>query len=113
MAGAGSACARSRHRTGARAVRCVDRRGGDVGTADRRGPGSTVGLGRAIHAAPRLARARAVMAELAEEHRMPVENLLTPELLRRLAWSPPGSDAESVSTYLRSGGARDWQVQLT
>ncbi|HVT20146.1 MAG TPA: HRDC domain-containing protein [Mycobacteriales bacterium] len=63
-------------------------------------------------AASRLARARAVMAELAERHRIPVENLLTPELVRRLAWSPPGSDPESVAAYLRDGGARDWQVQL-
>jgi ribonuclease D len=53
------------------------------------------------------------MAELAQEHRMPVENLLTPELLRRLAWSPPGTDAATVADYLRAGGAREWQVSLT
>ncbi|MGN6473776.1 MAG: HRDC domain-containing protein [Mycobacteriales bacterium] len=64
-------------------------------------------------AAARLARARAVMAELAGQHRIPVENLLTPDLLRRLAWSPPGTDGASVATYLRSGGARDWQIALS
>jgi ribonuclease D len=63
-------------------------------------------------AASRLARARGVMADLSEQHRVPVENLLSPELLRRLAWSPPGSDPESVAAFLRSGGAREWQVQL-
>jgi ribonuclease D len=64
-------------------------------------------------AASRLARARAVLTEIGEKHRIPVENLLTPDLLRRLAWTPPGSDAESVATYLRTGGAREWQVELT
>lgn len=64
-------------------------------------------------AAARLARARAVMAELTEQHRIPVENLLTPDLLRRLAWSPPGADAASVAAYLKAGGARDWQVMLS
>ena len=41
-----------------------------------------------------------------------MENLLTPDLLRRLAWSPPGSDPTSVAAYLRAGGAREWQIQL-
>lgn len=63
-------------------------------------------------AAARLARARTVMTQLAETHRIPVENLLTPDLLRRLAWSPPGADPEAVAAYLRAGGAREWQVQL-
>jgi ribonuclease D len=53
------------------------------------------------------------MTKLAETHRIPVENLLLPDLLRRLAWSPPGSDAASVASYLRTGGAREWQVELT
>ncbi|HVT20742.1 MAG TPA: ribonuclease D, partial [Mycobacteriales bacterium] len=64
-------------------------------------------------AASRLARARTVMAELSEEHRMPVENLLSPDLLRRLAWSPPGTDSAAVAAFLRDGGARPWQVALT
>jgi ribonuclease D len=64
-------------------------------------------------AAARLAAARAVLAELAEAHRIPVENLLTPDLVRRLAWSPPGTDLETVTAYLRQGGARDWQLELT
>ena len=42
-----------------------------------------------------------------------MENLLTPELLRRLAWSPPSTDPEEVRDYLRAGGARAWQVELT
>jgi ribonuclease D len=63
-------------------------------------------------AAVRLAQARAALAALAETHNIPVENLLTPDLVRRLAWSPPGTDLASVSDYLRQGGARDWQIEL-
>jgi ribonuclease D len=64
-------------------------------------------------AAARLARARAALGEIAETHRLPVENLLTPDLVRRLTWAPPGADLDSVSAYLAAGGARPWQVELT
>jgi len=42
-----------------------------------------------------------------------VENLLSPDLVRRLAWSPP-PDAEpaAVGAVLAAGGARPWQVEL-
>ena len=52
-------------------------------------------------AAGRLARARAALAKLSEEHNVPVENLLTPDLVRRLAWSPPSADPDDVAAYLR------------
>ncbi|HTR69833.1 MAG TPA: HRDC domain-containing protein [Mycobacteriales bacterium] len=64
-------------------------------------------------AAGRLARAREALATVAQTHSMPVENLLTPELVRRLAWSPPGTDLATIEDYLRAGGARPWQVELT
>jgi ribonuclease D len=64
-------------------------------------------------AAGRLARARAALAELADKHHVPVENLLTPDLVRRLAWSPPAPGEDSVASYLRDGGARPWQIALT
>ena len=41
-------------------------------------------------AAARLAAARAIVAALAEENRLPVENLLSPDALRRLAEIPRG-----------------------
>ncbi|HWA65123.1 MAG TPA: HRDC domain-containing protein [Mycobacteriales bacterium] len=63
-------------------------------------------------AAARLARARAVMAEASQRHNIPTENLLTPELLRRLAWSPPSSDVAAVTDFLLAGGARQWQVSV-
>lgn len=65
-------------------------------------------------AAERLARARAVVAELAATHQMPPENLLTPDYLRRLAWEPPTPlTTETVSRTLAALGARPWQVELT
>ncbi|HTF48575.1 MAG TPA: HRDC domain-containing protein [Pseudonocardia sp.] len=61
-------------------------------------------------AAARLAAARAAVAELGKRYDLPVENLLQPDLLRRLCWQPP---ATSVAEALRAGGARPWQVELT
>ena len=62
-------------------------------------------------AAKRLARARGVVNALAEQLRMPPENLLQPEAIRRLAWTPPAEPTEeSVAELLRSFGAREWQV---
>jgi ribonuclease D len=64
-------------------------------------------------AARRLARVRAVVVALAEEHHMPAENLMPPEALRRLAWTPPGEpDEAGVAAALASHGARGWQVSL-
>ena len=65
-------------------------------------------------AATRLQAARAGLADLGEKHAVPVENLLSPDLVRRLTWSPPEPrDAASVAAALRAGGAREWQVELT
>jgi ribonuclease D len=45
---------------------------------------------------------------------MPVENLLSPDTVRRLAWDPPpDADAEVVAGFLQAHGARAWQVGLT
>ncbi len=61
-------------------------------------------------AAARLAAARAALAQLGEERVVPVENLLQPDLLRRLCWAPPADG--DVAAALRKGGAREWQVEL-
>lgn len=59
----------------------------------------------------RLKAARAALTEVSTEINIPLENVLTPELLRRLAWKPPVDiSAESVSTGLAEMGARPWQV---
>jgi len=68
-------------------------------------------------AAARLSRARAELKRLADEHRLPVENLLTPDHVRRLLWEPPpavdGDLAAAVDARLSELGARRWQVELT
>lgn len=65
-------------------------------------------------AAARLARCRAAVNRIAARYQLPVENLLTPDSVRRLAWSPPNpADAGSVAATLRGLGARQWQLDLT
>ncbi|GHE08001.1 ribonuclease D [Klenkia taihuensis] len=62
----------------------------------------------------RLKAARAGLAALAEQWSVPVENLLSPDLVRRLMWSPPAEVTPgTVADALRAGGARQWQVDLT
>ena len=62
----------------------------------------------------RLKAARAAVTVVATERAIPVENLLTPELLRRLAWAPPvPADVETITATLREYGARDWQLDAT
>jgi ribonuclease D len=64
-------------------------------------------------AAARLVAARAALAELSARVSIPVENLLSPDLVRRLVWSPPAdADPAAVGTVLAAGGARPWQVEL-
>jgi ribonuclease D len=64
-------------------------------------------------AARRLAAVRTVVAALADEHCLPAENLLQPDVVRRLAWQPPDPpDASAVAADLATHGARPWQVEL-
>ncbi len=65
-------------------------------------------------AAARLTAARTALTEIAEQHRLPLQNLLTPDLVRRLCWEPPDPlDATAVERILVTGGARRWQCKLT
>jgi ribonuclease D len=65
-------------------------------------------------AATRLQVARAGIAEISEKHSVPVENILSPDLVRRLMWSPPEPrNTGTVAEALRAGGAREWQLELT
>ena len=64
-------------------------------------------------AAVRLAQAREELTAFAEEHRVPVENLLTPETLRRVLWQPPpDTSVDGIAAVLTSYGARPWQVEI-
>lgn len=68
---------------------------------------------RAPEAADRLAAAKPAVATVAAEHTLPAENLLQPELLRRLCWQPPAEPTPAgVGAALAEGGARPWQVDL-
>jgi len=62
----------------------------------------------------RLKRVRAALGERAIDMAIPVENILTPETLRRLAWMPPEPlSPESVALTLAELGARPWQIDTT
>ncbi|HEX3207152.1 MAG TPA: HRDC domain-containing protein, partial [Propionibacteriaceae bacterium] len=65
-------------------------------------------------AAARLATVRGALLAIAEQYEVPLENLLTPDHLRRLAWRPPSPlTEESVDRALAGFGARRWQRELT
>ncbi len=69
-------------------------------------------------AARRLELARAAATRLAADNDLPVENLLTPDHLRRAMWAPPSTRdpvalLEQLIDQLRGLGARSWQVGLT
>ncbi|GAB3710378.1 HRDC domain-containing protein [Mariniluteicoccus flavus] len=58
----------------------------------------------------RFLRLRETINELATEHDLPAENLLTPDTWRRLAWKPPArADEAAVDAFLIAHEARDWQ----
>lgn len=64
-----------------------------------------------------LSHARAAIELIAEENQIPVENLITPEFVRRICWKPPLGATTSLSIpevekALAELGARQWQVDL-
>jgi len=64
-------------------------------------------------AAERLTLAREGMNRLSEENRLPAENLLSPDTVRRVMWEPAGADTDAIAGQLSALGARPWQVELT
>jgi ribonuclease D len=69
---------------------------------------------RSPEADARLKAARPAVVAIAEDLDLPVENLLTPDFLRRLAWSPPDPvSAETIAEVLVQLGARAWQIDAT
>ena len=74
-------------------------------------------IDRNPEAAARLATARAGLASVSEERSVPVENLLTPDVVRRVLWTPPETrEAAELTTalaeQLKGLGARPWQIEL-
>ncbi|MGP4057433.1 HRDC domain-containing protein [Mycobacterium sp. 4D054] len=73
---------------------------------------------RKPEAAARLEAARTELSALAQQISVPVENLLAPELVRRLCWDwqpVDGTEATTaaVDAFLRGSAARQWQRELT
>ncbi len=61
----------------------------------------------------RLEAARATLADIAQAQQIPLENLLKPDSLRRLCWSPPATpSASAIEASLVAMGARPWQIDL-
>lgn len=64
-------------------------------------------------AAARLTQVREDLAAFGEEHHVPVENILTPDHLRRVLWEPSNPlDAQTISKELTAIGARAWQIDI-
>jgi ribonuclease D len=70
---------------------------------------------RKPEAAARLEAARTELSALSERVSVPTENLITPELVRRLCWdwAPTSDVAATVDAFLQGSGARQWQRELT
>jgi ribonuclease D len=64
-------------------------------------------------AAARLAMARESLARFAAEHAIPVENVMSPDPLRRVVWSAPEDRSlEGFSAALAALGCRPWQIDV-
>jgi len=71
---------------------------------------------RKPEAAARLEAVRVALGEVSEQVTVPTENLLTPDLVRRLCWDwkPATSNVTAqIEEFLIGGGARPWQRELT
>ncbi len=73
---------------------------------------------RKPEAAARLEAARAALVEVSQRVRVPMENLVSPDLVRRLCWdwevTPENArdPVRAVDEYLRTGQSRAWQREL-
>lgn len=64
-------------------------------------------------AAARWEAVRPAVVELAERIEVPVENLVSPEALRRVLWEPPArTTAETIDAALAAELVRPWQREL-
>jgi len=63
----------------------------------------------------RLTHARAAVLEISGANELPAENLISPELIRRLCWATPPVEQDLVASsshFLSDLGARMWQTDL-
>ena len=71
-------------------------------------------LKRRPEAAARLDAARTALRELSQRVSVPTENLVSPDLVRRLCWDweHPGDPARTIDEFLTAWQARAWQREL-
>lgn len=61
----------------------------------------------------RLEAAKSIVSDLSESRAVPTENIVNPDLLRRLCWEPPAGITEAELTEaMGAAGARPWQAEL-
>lgn len=77
-------------------------------------PPPRIWVSKKPEAAARLDAVREGLLEISERIHVPIENLLTPDIARRLCWEPPVTlDSVAIEGFLRESGARPWQIALT
>ena len=64
-----------------------------------------------------LTHARFAIETIAQELSIPAENLISPEIIRRICWAPPADslqnlNVDAVSTAMLELGARQWQIDV-
>ena len=63
----------------------------------------------------RLTHARALLLDISNELKIPQENLVTPELVRKLCWQDPPINTEQHLEYVEKSlaqmGARSWRIE--
>jgi ribonuclease D len=64
-----------------------------------------------------LTHARFAVETLAQELSIPTENLISPEIIRRICWAPPVTststpDVKGVQDAMAKLGARPWQIEI-
>ena len=59
----------------------------------------------------RLEFTRTALSQLADDLGLPIENLITPEVVRKVLWTPPESPGELLNA-LAQLHARPWQIEL-
>ena len=63
----------------------------------------------------RLTHARALLAELSTQLKIPIENIITPEFIRRICWQEPPKSRSDYQVFIENElikfGARKWQIE--
>jgi len=73
-------------------------------------------IDRDPESAAQVLTAKSRLQEFSDARQVPIENLLTPDYLRRVIWRPPtgaGDLETAIKQALTDLGARPWQVQIT